>query len=199
MNKELKIFLAYITIMPLVVGSIMVIVVLMEGSSSSKTNNPKADSLISPESIQAFSEADERLKAGEAKRIKHQAAIKQGKDSGAVCLEADEAAASIGRNTCVAYRVGYLYQTGSGYTFLNEKEGYDSRFVAPIFNINLSFESLEQNLLGKTIAVSGTIGSYEGKPQIIVNDMDQITYPRALSCYLDPLCGYTINDNFNVE
>ncbi len=123
---------------------------------------------------------------------KRDAAVQSGKNSGSICLNVEEAAQNIGKDMCVVYSVGYLYRTEKGYTFLNEKKGYESRFVAPIFNPNLvSFEYAQENYLGKQIAVSGVISSYEGVPQIKIESLQQITTPTRLYCDTSFGCVYS--------
>src|SRR5690606_30246446 len=95
---------------------------------------------------------------------------------------------NIGKNTCVVYWAGYLYRTADGYTFLNEAEGDASNFTAVSFNpYLLTFELAEQIYAATHIVVIGTITTYNDKPQIVIESLNQITMPKPLSCGDDTL------------
>lgn len=108
--------------------------------------------------------------------------VLSGKSDGSICRDVSEVAENVGQNTCVVYYVGDIKWTDTGLVFINESSGYGSRFVAPVFNGSIDKEYAVQTYLNKLIVVSGAITSYENIPQIIVENKNQITSPRVVSC-----------------
>jgi DNA/RNA endonuclease YhcR with UshA esterase domain len=97
-------------------------------------------------------------------------------NSGSAVLTADQAWNHIGDSATVQYQVGYATADSKGDEFLNQKQNYLSGFTAVIFASDLStFQNdPEATYGGATIDVTGTIQSYEGHPEIVVNDPSQI-------------------------
>ena len=113
------------------------------------------------------------------------------KNDGSICISPSESWHNVGRNTCVAYRVGQFYRSSSGNMFLNEKTDYKNGFSTAILVPGLvSMENAQANYQS-IIAVSGSISMFENHPQIIVTDLNQITNAKVLSCGFSYGCAYS--------
>lgn len=124
----------------------------------------------------------------ESKRLSE---IIKGKNDGSICISPSESWHNVGRNTCVAYRVGQFYRSSSGNMFLNEKTDYKNGFSTAILVPGLvSMENAQANYQS-IIAVSGSISMFENHPQIIVTDLNQITNAKVLSCGFSYGCAYS--------
>lgn len=89
-----------------------------------------------------------------------------------------EASSHIGSTVTVEGVVSQVSITNSGTTFINYGGRYpDHIFYGVIFRSNAGQFSGVQSLEGQTVAISGTIELYEGKPQIIVSSPMQIEVP----------------------
>lgn len=88
--------------------------------------------------------------------------------AGAV-YSAAEAGKHIGENATVTDRIDSVHQSGKGNIFLNMGGKYPNQaFTAYIRSNNAGEFPDYQNYDGKTVAVSGKITLYRGKPEIIV-------------------------------
>lgn len=86
-----------------------------------------------------------------------------------------EAAKHIGENATVSDRVDGVHQSGKGNIFLNMGGKYPNQaFTAFIPAKNAGQFSDYQKYDGQTVAVSGKITSYRGKPEIVVTSPSQI-------------------------
>jgi hypothetical protein len=86
-----------------------------------------------------------------------------------------EAAQNIGSYETVEGVVSQVSKSRGGTTFINFGGRFPNHvFYAVIFKkYAYKFESLD-GLVGKSVAISGTIDLYKGKPQIILFSPDQI-------------------------
>lgn len=118
--------------------------------------------------------------------------IKSGKQDGSICLSAAEAWSNIGTTTCVAFHPSYFYRTGDGYLFIDEKQNYKDGFVAFfVYKNMLSWDDfLARYKTSGMIAVSGTIVSYEGHPEIKIYNLSQITSAILVNCNSSYGCVY---------
>lgn len=93
------------------------------------------------------------------------------------CYTSQQAYAHIGESGCVTYYVGYPFRSHSGNEFLDEKSDFQDGFTAVIFTNNV--RNFTQDPLSeygyKNITVTGLIQSYQGHPEIIVQQESQIS------------------------
>jgi DNA/RNA endonuclease YhcR with UshA esterase domain len=86
-----------------------------------------------------------------------------------------EAARHVGETATVTDRVDGVHQSGKGNIFLNMSGKYPNQaFTAFIPSANAAQFSQPQQYEGRTVAVSGKITLYRGKPEIIVTSPSQI-------------------------
>jgi DNA/RNA endonuclease YhcR with UshA esterase domain len=89
---------------------------------------------------------------------------------------ATEAAKHVGETATVADKVDGVHQSGKGNIFLNMGGKYPNQaFTAFIPSSSAAQFSNPQQYEGRTVAVSGKITLYKGKPEIIVNSPSQIS------------------------
>lgn len=90
-------------------------------------------------------------------------------------ISPQEASHYVGSAVTVEGVVSQVSTSGGGTTFINFGGRYPNHvFYAVIFRKNQSQFSGAHALEGKTVAISGEIEFYKGKPQIILNSPDQI-------------------------
>jgi DNA/RNA endonuclease YhcR with UshA esterase domain len=88
---------------------------------------------------------------------------------------AAEAAKHVGETSTVTDRVDGVHQSGKGNIFLNMGDKYPNQaFTAYIPSGSAGQFSQPQQYEGRTVAVSGKITLYRGKPEIIVTSPSQI-------------------------
>ena len=88
---------------------------------------------------------------------------------------AAEAAKHVGETATVTDRVDGVHQSGKGNIFLNMSGKYPNQaFTAFIPSASAAQFSNPQQYEGKTVAVSGKITLYHGKPEIIVTNVSQV-------------------------
>jgi DNA/RNA endonuclease YhcR with UshA esterase domain len=87
-----------------------------------------------------------------------------------------EAAKHVGETATITDRVDGVHQSGKGNIFLNMGGKYPNQaFTAFIPSVSAAQFSNPQQYEGRTVAVSGKITLYKGKPEIIVNSPTQIS------------------------
>jgi DNA/RNA endonuclease YhcR with UshA esterase domain len=87
-----------------------------------------------------------------------------------------EAAKHVGETATITDKVDGVHQSGKGNIFLNMGGKYPNQaFTAFIPSSSAAQLSNPQQYEGRTVAVSGKIALYKGKPEIIVNSPSQIT------------------------
>ncbi len=136
---------------------------------------------------------DEKAKEEQTRKNRLEKEIADGKKNGSVCLTAAESWRNIGKKTCVVFHPSYLYRTGSGYLFLDEKVDYKNGFVAFFVYRNMMSWNTFTAKYGSVnlVAVSGEISSYQGHPQIKVYDLNQVTSPKLINCETSYGCVYS--------
>jgi DNA/RNA endonuclease YhcR with UshA esterase domain len=88
---------------------------------------------------------------------------------------AAEAAKHVGETATVTDRVDGVHQSGKGNIFLNMGGAYPNQaFTAFIPSGSAGQFSQAQQYEGRTVAVTGNIQLYKGKPEIIVTSPTQI-------------------------
>src|SRR5437899_8430310 len=88
---------------------------------------------------------------------------------------ASEAAKHVGEIATITDKVEGVHQSGKGNIFLNMGGKYPNQaFTAFIPTASAAQFSNPQQYEGKTVAVSGKINLYRGKPEIIVTNVSQI-------------------------
>jgi DNA/RNA endonuclease YhcR with UshA esterase domain len=86
-----------------------------------------------------------------------------------------EAQKHVGETATITDRVDGVHQSGKGNIFLNMGGKYPNQaFTAFIPSSSAAQFSQPQQYEGRTVAVSGKITLYRGKPEIIVNSLSQI-------------------------
>jgi DNA/RNA endonuclease YhcR with UshA esterase domain len=89
---------------------------------------------------------------------------------------AAEAAKHVGETATVTDKVDGVHQSGKGNIFLNMGGKYPNQaFTAFIPSASAVQFSEPQQYEGRTVAVSGKITLYHGKPEIVVNSPSQIS------------------------
>jgi DNA/RNA endonuclease YhcR with UshA esterase domain len=89
---------------------------------------------------------------------------------------ATEAAKHVGETAIVTDKVDGVHQSTKGNIFLNMGGKYPNQaFTAFIPSASAAQFSQPQQYEGRTVAVSGKITLYKGKPEIIVNSPSQIS------------------------
>jgi DNA/RNA endonuclease YhcR with UshA esterase domain len=89
---------------------------------------------------------------------------------------AAEAAKHVGETATVTDRVDGVHQSGKGNIFLNMGGKYPNQaFTAFIPSGSAAQFANAQQYEGRTVAVSGKITLYHGKPEIVVNSPSQIS------------------------
>ena len=89
---------------------------------------------------------------------------------------AADAAKHVGETATVTDKVDGVHQSGKGNIFLNMGGKYPNQaFTAFIPSASAAQFSNPQQYEGRTVAVSGKIALYKGKPEIIVNSPSQIS------------------------
>ena len=87
-----------------------------------------------------------------------------------------EAAKHVGETATITDKVDGVHQSGKGNIFLNMGGKYPNQaFTAWIPSGSSSQFPNPQQYEGRTVAVSGKITLYKGKPEIIVNSPSQIS------------------------
>lgn len=87
-----------------------------------------------------------------------------------------EAPKHVGETATVTGTVDGVHQSGKGNIFLNMGGKYPNQaFTAFIPSSSATQFSNPQQYEGRTVAVSGKISLYKGKPEIIVNSPSQIS------------------------
>jgi DNA/RNA endonuclease YhcR with UshA esterase domain len=90
------------------------------------------------------------------------------------------AKAHLGEQATVVGPVSGVHVTGKGDTLINLGAAYpDHDFTAVVFaDDTAKFSGLDE-LEGKTVAVTGTIKLYHGKPEIVVKEPGQLRIPKS--------------------
>jgi DNA/RNA endonuclease YhcR with UshA esterase domain len=87
-----------------------------------------------------------------------------------------EAAKHVGETATITGAVDGMHQSGKGNIFLNMGGKYPNQaFTAFIPSASAAQFPNPQQYEGRTVAVSGKITLYKGKPEIIVNSASQIS------------------------
>lgn len=91
------------------------------------------------------------------------------------CLDFHDAQAHIGETGCIAGRVGRVFTSRTGNTFLDFCADYRTcPFGTVIFSSDRSkFGNLE-TLGGRRVEIHGAITSYQGRAEIIIRDPHQV-------------------------
>jgi DNA/RNA endonuclease YhcR with UshA esterase domain len=93
----------------------------------------------------------------------------------AVSISAAQAAQHVGEEVVVVDRIAQVFTSNKGNTFLNFGGSFPNHtFCAVVFVARAGAFSHLESLSGKRVRVSGTISSYRGKPQIILESASQI-------------------------
>jgi len=90
-------------------------------------------------------------------------------------IDYTEAPNHIGEYACVSGKIDHVYTSQKGTTFLNFCPDYKTcPFGAVIFGSNAYKFPNPGQYEGKTVEITGLIRSYQGRPEIILNDPGQI-------------------------
>jgi DNA/RNA endonuclease YhcR with UshA esterase domain len=91
------------------------------------------------------------------------------------CVDFHDAAPHAGETGCVSGRVVRVFASRGGNTFLDFCEDYrDCPFTSVIFSSDKSKFGDLASLAGRQIEIRGPITVYQGRPEIIIHDSEQI-------------------------
>ena len=91
------------------------------------------------------------------------------------CVDIHDAAPLAGKTGCVTGRVLRVFTSKGGNTFFDFCEDYrDCPFTSVIFSSDKSKFGDVQSLAGRQIEIRGSITVYQGKPEIVLRDPEQI-------------------------
>jgi len=91
------------------------------------------------------------------------------------CVDFHDAARRAGETGCVSGRVVRVFTSRGGNTFLDFCQDYhDCPFTSVIFSSDKNKFGDLASLTGRQIEIRGNITAYQGKPEIIIRDPEQI-------------------------
>jgi hypothetical protein len=91
------------------------------------------------------------------------------------CIDLKDAAAHAGEMGCVSGRVLRVYTSRSGNTFLDFCTDYrNCPFTSVIFSSDKQKFGNLDTLAGRRVEIRGAITVYQGKPEIIIRDPEQL-------------------------
>jgi len=91
------------------------------------------------------------------------------------CVDFHDAAPHAGQTGCVSGRVLKVFASKGGNTFFDFCEDYhDCPFTSVIFSADKNKFGDLQSLAGRQIEIRGLIAVYQGRPEIVVRDPQQI-------------------------
>ena len=91
------------------------------------------------------------------------------------CVDFHDAGPHAGETGCVSGRVLKVYTSGGGNTFFDFCADYhDCPFSSVIFSSDKHKFGDLQSLSGRQIEIRGLITVYQGRPEIIIRDPEQI-------------------------
>jgi hypothetical protein len=91
------------------------------------------------------------------------------------CVDFHDAASQAGETGCVSGRVLKVFTSRGGNTFFDFCEDYhDCPFSSVIFSSDKHKFGDLQSLAGRQIEIRGSITVYQGRPEIIIRDPEQI-------------------------
>jgi DNA/RNA endonuclease YhcR with UshA esterase domain len=91
------------------------------------------------------------------------------------CADFHDAAPRAGETGCVSGRVVRVFASRGGNTFLDFCEDYrDCPFTSVIFSSDKNKFGDLASLAGRQIEIRGPITVYQGRPEIIIRDPEQI-------------------------
>lgn len=104
-----------------------------------------------------------------------QSALTSGGKSDAECMALQEAAAHAGETGCVTGRVLRVYTSRAGNTFLDFCSNYrNCPFTSVIFSSDRDKFGKLETLAGRRVEIRGDISIYQGRPEIIIRDPEQL-------------------------
>jgi endonuclease YncB( thermonuclease family) len=93
----------------------------------------------------------------------------------AIRIDYTEAPNHVGEYACVSGKIDHVYTSQKGTIFLNFRPDYKtSPFGAVIFGSDAYKFSNPKQYEGETVEITGLIRSYQGRPEIVLNDPGQI-------------------------
>ena len=91
------------------------------------------------------------------------------------CVDFHDAGSQAGETGCVSGRVLKVFTSRNGNTFLDFCEDYrDCPFSSVIFSSDKAKFGDLQSLAGRQIEIRGPITVYQGRPEIVIRDPEQI-------------------------
>ena len=95
--------------------------------------------------------------------------------SAAECVDFHDAGRHAGEPGCISGRVVKVFASRGGNTFLDFCQDYhECPFTSVIFSSDKNKFGDVQSLTGRQIEIRGTINVYQGKPEIIIREPEQI-------------------------
>ena len=91
------------------------------------------------------------------------------------CIGIEDAQNFVGKNACVSGVLEKVFVSKSGTIFLDFCKDYKTcPFTAVIFKSASSKFPDIKSLEGKSVSITGLVKTYQGKPEIILNDPSQL-------------------------
>jgi len=91
------------------------------------------------------------------------------------CISYDQAGNFIGQKKCIYGKVINVYTSKKGTTFFDFCQDYKNcPFSAVIFKSDAAKFSNLEKYQGRIIEVTGLVKTYQGRPEIIINEPEQI-------------------------
>jgi hypothetical protein len=104
-----------------------------------------------------------------------QFAVSSEGNSGSACWELRDAAAHAGETGCVRGCVLRVYTSRAGNTFLDFCSDYrNCPFTSVIFSSDKDKFGKLETLAGRRVEIRGDISVYQGRPEIIIRDPEQL-------------------------
>lgn len=104
-----------------------------------------------------------------------QFAVSSEGNSGSVCWELRDAVAHAGETGCVTGRVLRVYTSRAGNTFLDFCSNYrNCPFTSVIFSSDRDKFGKLETLAGRRVEIRGDISIYQGRPEIVIRDPEQL-------------------------
>jgi len=112
-----------------------------------------------------------RIKASSQEKVEEE----KGRELVVGCVNYIDAGKFIGEERCITGKVDNVHTPSGGTVFLNFCADYKTcPFSAVIFKPDLSNFSDPKQYQGRTVEITGSVKTYQGRPEIILNDISQI-------------------------
>jgi hypothetical protein len=176
--KENKIFIAIVIAGFLIGGSIYSAARLFRSEDAAKIALSEDPTAVRPSGTagvkSSFSEASSSGQVGSIAAVQENDPVTAVAQGGS-CISYVDAGNFVGESKCVFGKVEKVYASSGGTIFLDFCPDYKTcPFSAVIFKSDSVKFSDPEQYQGKTIEITGSVKTYQGRPEIILNDASQI-------------------------